>query len=201
MSFVSEFFDATLTAKMTKTDRSPSLTESAKTDLANLLTPEDSYTYLSIKSDQTYEVVKASLRSNSIYFERGQEGTEAVQHPLGSCVSAVSPLTLAVIKALVCEYECCDGECPCEPVAFQGATMPPAVVGEPWEGTVIFSGTQPIKCGVNNAPKWLTATQQGGVLTLSGTPTAAAQLILSVAAANCNGTEVATETVALNITA
>lgn len=201
MGFVTEYFDATLTAKLPADAVSPTLSESAVADLTSLLSPDGAYTYLSLKSDHTYEVVKARLSGGLIYFERGQEGTAAVLHPLGTCVSAISPLTLAVIKAMACEYDCCEGDCVCDPVEFAGSAIPTAIVGKAWEGAAMFTGTLPIVCTANGLPSWVNVSTQNNMLKLSGTPTQPGTYSFTVAAANCNGTAVASRALTLDVTA
>lgn len=189
MSYVSEFFDATLIQPLRASDFNLPVSESAVADLLSLLSDSESYTYLAIKSDQSYEVVKATGGNGVVVLERGLEGTEASTHPVGACVAMVSPLTLAVMKDLICSYACCEGECPCEEVEVAGSMVPPAVQGVTWNGIVVFKGTAPITIGINNAPDWMNAVQEGNTLKLSGTPTAS-EVSFDVAASNCGGTKV-----------
>ena len=200
MAFVSEYFDASTTAKMTANAVNLPISDGAMADLLGLLTNTEDYTFLALKSEQTYEVVKAYKRGSLIVLDRAQEGTDAVLHPMGTCVAAVSPLTLAVMKEIACNYECCDGDCQCTPVTVAGTNIPAATKGTAWEGAVLFNGDTPITAGVNGAPAWVAVTQQGGMVKLSGTPNKAGTFNFSVAAANCAGTSVASTTVSVVVT-
>lgn len=185
--FVSEYFDASLSAKLTADAILLPLDDGAMADLLNLLTDSDDYTFLAIKSEQSYEVVKAHKEGGLIALDRGQEGTTAVLHPMGACVATVSPLTLAVMKDIVCNYECCQTDCVCEPVTFGSAMLPTPVANKEYVGAVIFNGDLPITIGVNDATSsWITVTQEGRIAKLSGMPTGTSGRI-SLAAANCNG--------------
>lgn len=195
--FVSEYFDASLSAKLTADAVLLPLDDGAMADLLNLLTDSDDYTFLAIKSEQSYEVVKAHKEGGLIALDRGQEGTTAVLHPMGACVATVSPLTLAVMKDIVCNYECCQGDCVCEPVSLVGAFGIPSRIHSLAElnGFVAFQGDGPITAGVDKAPDWLTVTQTGNVVRLSGIVPQPSRdeafVSFSVAATNCNGTSVA----------
>lgn len=209
MSFVSEYFDASTTAKMTADAVNLPLSDSAMADLLGLLTDTDDYTYLALKSEQTYEVVKAHKVGSMVVLDRAQEGTRAVLHPMGTCVAAVSPLTLAVMKDLLCNYECCQGDCVCEPVSLAGiyGLSNDVWAGNPLEIAVVFSGDLPMTVGVNNVPEWLGVTQENRVIKLTGTvpwPSSPnrfdeAFVNFTVAAANCNGTAVASVPVSFEI--
>lgn len=201
MSYVSELFDATLIAKLPADGVTLPISSDAKADLLALLEDTDNYTLMAIKSDQTYEVVRAKASGNSILITRALEGTAAVEHPMGACVALVSPLTLAAIKELVCNYDCCQGDCTCTEVSFVGALIPPATVGVEWQGAVLFNGDLPITIGIDDAPAWITGTVQNGMMKLTGTPTKAGAFTFSVAATNCNGTAVTSVPVTVDVSA
>lgn len=210
MAFVSEYFDASTTAKIPADAVNLPLSDGAMADLLNLLTDTEDYTYLALKSEQTYEVVKAHKVGSMIVLDRAQEGTRAVLHPMGTCVAAVSPLTLAVMKEIACNYECCQGDCVCEPVSLVGVFGIPARIHSLTEldGFVAFQGDGPITAGVDGAPDWMTVTQIGNVVRLSGVVPQPdgpnrhneAFVSFSVAATNCNGTSVASAPVEFEIT-
>lgn len=205
MSYVSEFFDATLISKLEASDVNLPVSETAVADLLSLLSDSESYTYLAIKSDQSYEVVKAKGGNGVIILERGLEGTTPVTHPFGACVAMVSPLTLAVMKDIICNYECCESDCPCEPVELVGVYNVPAriMVGDTFNAFAVFTGKTPISMGASGAPEWMTITQEGSVLHLTGTvPQPArseAYVNFSIAAANCGGTSVASAPISFEI--
>lgn len=177
------------------------LSASAYNDLKTLLAEEeDAYTFASIRSEDTFETVKLTLSADTVVMERGYEGTAAVMHPCGSLVCLVSPTTVAAIKALICEYDCCkDGDCECDAAAYAGAVLPAATVNKAWSGGVLFTGKLPMTFGVNGQPEWMEVSSEGSVLSLEGTPTSTGTYIFSVAAANCNGTAVATQTLVLTV--
>ena len=200
MAFVSEYFDATLTAKLPASAVMLPVSDAAMADLLALLADEENYTFLAIKSEQTYEVVKAHKSGGMVVLDRAQESTRDVLHPMGACVAAISPLTLAVMKEVACNYECCESDCVCDAVEVAGSLIPAATRGTAWEGNVLFSGDSPIWVGVNGAPAWITATQQGNTLRLTGTPNSAGTFTFSVAAANCGGTAVVSTPVSIRVT-
>lgn len=191
MSFVTEIFSAGLTQAMDADAVTLPLTSDAVADLTKLLEDDDAYTYASIKSDSTFETVKLYLSSGTLVVDRAQEGTDAVKHPCGSVVCLVSPTIIAAMKSIICEYDCCEGECPCTGVTFAGAFLPTATVDSAWEGCVLFTGSLPMNFGVTNQPSWMTVEAEGGTVRLSGTPAESGTYSFAVAASNCSGTTVA----------
>ena len=200
MGYVTEIFGAALNQSMEKDATTLPVGQSAYADLALLLQEEGDYTYASLKSESTYETVKLSVVAGTLVVERAQEGTEAVKHPCGTMVCLVSPTTVAAIKALICEYDCCEEtDCECEPVTVAGKWMPEATVNKEWNGAVVFTGTTPVTLAIKNQPEWMSAVAEGGVMTLSGTPTEAGEALFTVAASNCNGTAVTSMLLTLHI--
>ena len=200
MGYVTEIFGAVLNQSMEKGETTLPVSNSARADLTALLQEDGSYTFASLKSESTYETVKLSVVAGTLVVERAQEGTEAVKHPCGTQVCLVSPTTVAAIKALICEYDCCEDEdCKCEPVTVAGSWLPEAHVNVAWSGAIVFSGKAPITLGIADQPEWITATAEGSVLQLSGTPDKTGEFTFSVAASNCNGTVVTTAPVILQV--
>ena len=200
MGYITEIFGAALNQSMEKDETTLPVGPSAYADLVSLLQEEGDYTYATLRSDSTCETVKLSVVAGTLVVERAQEGTEAVKHPCGTTVCLVSPTSVAAIKALICEYDCCeDTDCECEPVTVAGSWLPEAYVHVAWSGAVVFSGKQPLSIAINNQPAWMQAIVEGSVLQLSGTPTEAGDVSFAVAASNCNGTEVATELLTLQV--
>lgn len=187
MPLANEFFSAYTLHTMEAEDRSLPLCDSARADLLALLDGDDYYLYLSIADDLHFETVKAVNDHGTLVLTRGIAGTTAVRHPAGSCVKAVSPTILETIKDLICNYKCCEGDCPCEPVSFAGATLPQGTAGQVWHGVVIFSGSAPVKCGVSALPAWMSAKATDNVVELSGTPPDPGEWVVSCAATNCSG--------------
>lgn len=195
-----EYFSAYTSAVMQAGDNYLPLCASAESDLVKLL-GEDGYTYLSILDDTNMEAVKVTNDHGTLVVERGLEGTKAVTHPSGSCVKSVSPVVLAAVKDLICNYDCCSGDCVCVPVSKHFLDIPQGKVGQAWTGAVVFDGAPPVTCGVGDVPAWLSAKSMGSAIILSGTPTKAGEYIISFAATNCNGTAVHTGTAKIIISA
>lgn len=201
MNMRTEYFSAFTNSRVEATDIYLPLPPAAAADLVNLLDDNDAYIYLTLKGDTYMETVRVRNEGGVLIMDRGMEGTVAVLHHYGTCVTAVSPTVLAVMKDLICNYSCCeDGDCPCVAVTYTGAVLPEAHVGIAWEGSVVFSGDTPISMGVENTPDWMNVTQQSGLMQLTGTPTVEGVFSFSVAATNCNGTEIATKTLSLTVT-
>lgn len=200
MGYVTEIFGAALNQSMEKDETTLPVGPSAYADLVSLLQKEGDYTYATLRSDSTCETVKLSVVAGTLIVERAQEGTEAAKHPCGTTVCLVSPTTVAAIKALICEYDCCEEtDCECEPVTVAGLWLPEAYVHVAWSGAVVFSGKMPLTITINGQPEWMAAVVEGSVLQLRGTPTEAGDVSFAVAAGNCNGTEVATELLTLQV--
>jgi hypothetical protein len=199
MALVTEFFSASTSEKMEATDVYLPLSESAKADLLTLLGNEGKYVFLTLKDEVNLETVKATVSGDTIILERGLEGTEAVLHPLGTCVVSVSPTIMAAIKDMVCNYQCCEGGCAVEPVAFDSAYLPASYVGKAWEGILRFTGSSPMKLGIANPPAWMTVVQVKNEIQMSGTPTEAGQLSLGAFGVNGDGTNSVTKEVLLTV--
>lgn len=156
-------------------------------DNARLLAhiPEGDSTYLTIQDNLYSEWVLATNQCGTIVLERAVGGSEARKFPKGSCVFFEA--SIPVIAWLICNHDCCEGDCKVTPVGFTKATLPTAIVGQPWEGRLQFSGSLPINFDVTGMPAWMGAEYEGALVRLSGTPDAAAVSIISVAAANAQG--------------
>ena len=195
-----EQFGARLNDRLDAGDNHLPMAYDATADLLSLLSEEDDYIYLSINDEVSYEVVKCRNEGGTLLIERGMEGTTDRLHGFGACVSAVSPLHIAVMKDLVCNYNCCeDGDCECTPVAFNMSFLPYAKQGDEWEGMATFSGNLPMTIGVNGAPDWMNVEVEGNTIRMYGTPAAAGTVSFSVAATNCNGTNVASHVISFNV--
>lgn len=193
---VTPYFTATLINKLDKLDVQLSLSQA---DNARLLAAigDGNYTYLTIRDSTAAEIVKAEVTCDTILITRAQDGTVATTFPKGSCVRF--EMTPAVVKDLICNYDCCDGPCPCTAVTSAGVSFPPATSGQPWTGNAIFSGTLPIELTSTGAPSWVTVTVGTNYLTFSGTPTGAGTFNIAIAATNCSG-EVAVANATLTVT-
>ena len=202
MSMKYEQFGARLVNRLEAADSYLPLSNEATADLLNLLTESDDYIYLSIGDEKTYEIVKCRAEGGLLIIERGLEGTSAVLHGYGACVSSVSPLIIAIVKDLICNYSCCeDGDCECEPVAFGMSFLPYAKQGAAWEGMATFSGNTPMNIGVNGAPDWMQVDVEGTTIRFSGTPNVVGPVSFSVAASNCGGTSIVSHVISFNVEA
>ena len=193
--------DGFLLKPLTVTDTYLPIDPSSAADIISALDTPGSYAYLSISDAGRYEVVKIEESGGQLVITRGAAGTTATGHSPGACVKSASPLMVEVIKDLICNYDCCeDKDCKCETVQFIGESIPEGKVNVPWSGAVIFSGDLPMNIVTSNAPDWMEVTTYGTTCVLSGTPTGAQTYQMSVAAANCNGTSLATHPVTITVT-
>lgn len=195
MPLVTEIFSAYTVSPVSPQDTYLPLCNEAKADLLNLLSEDEDYTYAALKSDTSYEAVKLHVEGGIILMERGIEGTKPVSHRKGTCVSLVSPLVMAAIKDLICNYSCCsDEECPCAAPSMAQYSMPAFRKGSSWQGWMAFNGDTPMTLTVQNAPAWLTAVQSESngqaMLSFSGVPTTDVDTTIMIVAANCGGTHV-----------
>lgn len=157
-------------------------------DKARLLTviPEGESMFLTIKDNLYEEWVKATNQCGFVLIERGIGGSTPRKFVKGSCV--FFEMSLPAIDWRICNLNCCaDEECPCVPVTADGYTAPPATVGTPWRGTVVFTGDLPMTFGVTGMPSWMTASAGASSVVLSGTPTAVGTSTIAVTGINCSG--------------
>ena len=200
MNMKTEFFSALLNRAMDPADVYLPIDASAEADLKALLADEGSYVYLTIRDELNAETVKCSLSGGTLVLERGLEGTQGVRHPYGSCVSTVSPTVMAVVKDLICHYDCCeDGGCTAVPVSFNTVNTPPASVGASWQGSVELDGSDPVTLDASAAPSWMTVRRYGHLVLMKGTPSSAGNVSFSLYAVNLNGTETASAQIAFTV--
>lgn len=140
--------------------------------------------YLTITDELNKEYVLATNANGTIVLQRGID-SEATTFPKGSCVYFEN--SVPVTKWLICNYECCSGDCPVEAVAAAGVVLPKGKVGNAYAGTAIFSGALPMAIGITGLPSWATATQVNSYVKISGVPTAAGTFTISISACNDNG--------------
>jgi hypothetical protein len=178
------FFSASISQRMDKADRFLPLNT---TDTARLVAAmgEDDYTYLILRDPVGAEVIKVTHTCGGLIVDRGEDGTEPLNFPRGSCVRW--EMTPAVVKELICTHNCCEGECPCEPVAAAGITLPAGKVGVSWHGVAIFTGDTPMELAATGVPAWATITVGANYVTIDGVPTGSGAYNISVAATNCGG--------------
>lgn len=190
-------FGARLNAVMEKDSGYLPLSQGDTNRLLALI-PEGEEMYLTIQDDLYDEWVLVTNECGTIVIDRAQDSSEARRHGRGSCVFFET--SVPVIKWLICNHDCCEGPCPCEPVGSAGAVIPPAFTGKVWEGSVLFTGDTPMSFGINNMPSWMTAQNGANYVRLSGTPTGVGTFTFSVAAGNCNDINIAVQTLTVTVT-
>lgn len=168
-------------------------------DTAKLLSllPDGEETILTIYDNMYQEEVKVTNQCGSLVVERGQGGTTPQRFPRYSEVCW--RITTSYVQWLICNYDCCASDCPCEPVTSAGSVFPNGRVDEEWNGNVIFKGTLPMVFGVTNLPTWAEVEQGPNYVRIYGTPTSAQSWTVAVAATNCSGTGVAVVTETISI--
>lgn len=190
LKMATEFFSASLIDKINPDDVFLPLGEGAKADLLNIL-KGGKYIYLSVRSEYAHETVRVRNEAGTLIMDRGIEGTEPAKHHIGTCVSSISPTVVAMIKDLICNYDCCDSECLCVPVTFEGYDIiAEGQVGQHYRAELTFAGTLPMNISLSNAPSWVTAVQTKNRLVVSGTPDTAGSFQCNIAVTNCNGTSI-----------
>lgn len=185
-------FTGTLAAPLMAADTSISLANGATGQLVAQLADEG-YAFLYVHDATGAEVVKVSVYGSALTLARGETPRS---FPKGTCVDG--RVTYDGVKDLICNFDCCAGDCPCEEVQSAGTALPAAHAGQAWEGMVVFSGALPMALAVEGAPAWLAVTLGVNFVKLAGTPPAAANYVFSVGATNCNG-KVASQPVTLNV--
>lgn len=160
------------------------LSNKSYTELLSII-PEGESMYLTLSNNLYEEYVLATNQCGVILLERGID-SEARKFPRGSCVRFET--SVPVVKWLVCNYNCCEGEdCPCTEVTAAGYVLPPYTVGAPYAGSFNFAGDTPFTFGVDGLPAWATAVTTATGVNITGTPTGAGSYALAVSATNCYG--------------
>lgn len=157
-------------------------------DMARLVEhiPDGDETILTIHDDLYTEWVRVENQCGTLVVHRAQGGSTARKFPRGACVFFET--SLPVIQWLICNYDCCaEGECVQTPVSVAQSSVSAAVVGQPWEGRVRFSGSTPINFSVDGMPGWMSAEIEDQRVILSGTAPASGTATVSIAASNCQG--------------
>lgn len=173
-------------------------------DLATLVTiigddPEGIPLVISAYGVPLEEVV-ATNACGTILIERAQGQTTAQRFPRGSevrfCYNSYTFITW-----MICNHNCCDDECPCEPVTVAAFAPQEATVGLPWETTAVFSGDLPIALAANEGtmPSWMNAEYGSRSIRLHGTPEATGTWSVSVSATNCSGANIVSEAATVSV--
>lgn len=101
MSLITEdFYQATLATRMNLDETDFTLDCAAYTGLLAYLPNEGDFTFMSIRSNVTFETVRVTRIGQGLYVERGVQGTTPATHPVGAIISTVNPTVIAMIKAL-----------------------------------------------------------------------------------------------------
>lgn len=158
--------------------------------LMALIPNDEDGIYLTISDDLNKEYVLAFNQRGTIVLARGVD-SEPRKFPRGSCVFFEN--SIPVTKWLVCNHNCCDGDCPVDGVKPAGGVLPTATVGNAWEGTVVFSGDLPMAFGITGLPSWCRAEHEGNFVKLSGIPVASGSFSIAVSACNNRGRDVAVQ--------
>jgi len=149
------------------------------------LVPEDEEILLTLKDDLYIEYVKITNTCDALLMERGQSESIARKFPRGTCVFFEN--SIAVTQWLICNFNCCEGDCPCEGVTAAGVVFPTGKTGIPYMATAVFKGSLPMTIGVSGHPSWSIAETGANYVKLSGTPTGGGDYIVNISATNCSG--------------
>lgn len=177
-------FDAQLAKPLYRGEHYLPLRQEALADLM-LAIPDGDYTFLTIRDRVNEEIIRVEHVCGTFVINRAQDGTIDSTFPIGSCI--MFRVTPAIVKELICTHNCCEGDCPCEPVASAGYTFPSARVGVAWAGTVVFIGDTPMEISVDGLPSWASVSVGANYVSISGTPSGAGTFGVAVAATNCSG--------------
>jgi hypothetical protein len=159
-------------------------------ELARLktLVPAGEEIILTLSDGLHREYITVKNANGTLVATRGVD-SDSYAFPKGTCVFFEN--SVPVTKWIVCNYQCCEGDCPIDAVKSQGAVLPEGKVNNAWKGSAVFSGDLPMVIGVTGLPAWCKAEQQGNYLYLSGTPTAVGTYHISIAACNDLGRSIA----------
>lgn len=162
------------------------------------LVPEGEEILLTLKDDLHVEYVKITNTCDSLLLERGLSVTAGCKFPRGTCVFFEN--SIAVTQWLICNFNCCDGPCPCEDVTSAGVVFPAGQVNIPYTATAVFKGGLPMTIGVSGHPSWATADLGANYVKISGTPTGAGTYNVNISATNCSGNALSMQSAQIVIT-
>lgn len=159
--------------------------------------PEGEAIILTIRDNLYSEHVRVEHQCDGGFTVVRGVDSQARRFPKGSCV--FFEITVPLVKWLICNYDCCQGDCNVTPVSIETENLPTAIMGQPWQARVRVSGTPPLNITSSGAPTWVSAVYDEDSVTFSGTPPSAGGFTLSVAATNSWGREVDSATYSVNI--
>lgn len=174
-----------LIAKLEAADPTLPLPDS---DLASLkvLLAGGKHSYLVLRGPAAVEVVRVEFDAGLLSFVRGIDSTGVQTFPKGASVCA--EVVPALVKDLVCAFDCCEGDCDCIEPTVAGKNYPASVsTGSLFEAIVVFAGDMPMSVATSPAPPWLTVTVGPNYAHLSGTPAVVGNYSIAVSATNCGG--------------
>ena len=172
------------------------LTTADHATLLNLISNDGDQIYLTITDDLQKEYVLATNNSGTIVLTRGIDSWQR-KFPKGSCVYFEN--SIPVTKWLVCNHNCCDEECPIEPVVSAGFVLPQAKAGNAWEGSFVFSGDLPMTFGITGLPDWCESTYAGNYVKLHGVPSVTGTYTIAVSATNNRGQDIAVQQATISV--
>lgn len=75
----------------------------------------------------------------------------------------------------------------CTPVSFSGDPLPDAVVGIPYNASIVLTGDEPFVITANTVPAWMNISISGNTITLTGTPTdPSSEVAIAITIQNCD---------------
>lgn len=189
-------FEATLNAPLTADSQYLTISTA---DMSRLLAqvPAGESTLLVIRDGVYSEEVLATNQDGTIILTRGQGNTTARKFPYGSYVCF--QVTVSVVRYIMCNEDCCEGGCPCEPIDVVGSIAPAGTVGDAYNASVIFMGTAPMTFGVTGQPEWIEVDAGANYVRLYGTPTGEGEWAIAVSGTNCSGTAIAQDIINVSI--
>lgn len=189
-------FAATLNARLDAGDLTLPLSTNDEARLRAAI-PADDYTWLVLREPTGTEIIKVTNTCDTLLLSRGEDDTDARNFPRGTCVRF--EMVPAIVKDLICNYNCCEGDCPCVAVEAAGINLPAAVSGASWSGSAVFTGDTPMTIAVEGAPSWVRVEVGANYVNFSGVASGSGSFTIAVAATNCDGA-VAVQTGTLAVT-
>ena len=159
-----------------------SVTDNAKL-LSYLNNNENSI--LTLEDNLNKEYIEVTNQCGTVVITKRGIDSEPTRFPKGSCLKF--EVSIPVVKWMVCNYDCCSGECDCIAPELNYSSFPAGKVGQPYNGYVTLTGTKPMNFSFTGKPTWMSVIQSGTRLDFTGTPNIATTNTISVSATNCMG--------------
>lgn len=134
-----------------------------------------------------HDFVKIETEKNEGFFSKKEDYD--IEWVEGNCKA---PATFKVIESefILKNNNCADCRVPfsCVPVSFNEPVFANATIGQLYNVIITLNGTLPFSFVNEGIPNWMTATIEGNILTLSGTPTVEASGVeIAFSVENCGG--------------